>query len=114
MNSIKFKIKSYDEVSNSLIVSFASDTTVSQDPDAYTALAFNPLIMWPDITDIEELKQQLAIAGVHQAALQETKEQFDANPARIAALQALVGQTYEYNVADLDIPAVDETPLQTV
>lgn len=114
MNSIKFKIKSYDEVSNSLIVSFASDTTASQDPDTYAALAFNPLIMWPDVTDIEELKQRLAVAGIHQAEQQETKEQFDADPARIAALQALVGQTYEYNVADLPVLPVDETPLQTV
>jgi hypothetical protein len=101
MNSVKFKIKSYDEDTNSLVVSFASDTTASQDPEAYTAYAFQPLNMWPDLTDISEIKKQLAKAGMYHAQLQEAKEKFVADPVRIAAFKALVGQTHEFTVAEL-------------
>jgi hypothetical protein len=113
MNSIKFKIKGYDEATNSLLISFASDTTASPDPESYPAYAFQPLTMWPGATTVDELKKQIAIVGVHQAQIQEDKEKFNADPARQAALQALVGQTVEYAVADLTA-ASNTTPLQTV
>lgn len=101
MNSVKFKIKGYDEISKSLIVSFASDTTVSQDPEDYTALAFQPLNMWLDVTDIEELKKCLGRVGMHHAQLQVKKEQLVTDPTYIAAITDLVGQTYEYPISDL-------------
>lgn len=113
MNIVKFKIKSYDEASNSLVVSFASDTTVSQDPEVYTAYAFQPLTMWPDVTDIEELKKRLGQAGMHHAQTQEAKEKFVANAAQIAALKNLVGQTHEFTVAELT-SVNHKTPTQTV
>jgi hypothetical protein len=112
MNSVKFKIKSYDEATNSLVISFASDTTASQDPGAYTAYAFQPLTMWPDVTDIGQLKKNLAKAGMHHAQMQEAKEKFVADPARVAAFKALVGQTHEFTVAELT--ATSTTPLDTV
>jgi hypothetical protein len=113
MNSVKFKIKGYDETSNSLVISFASDTTASQYPEAYTAYAFQPLTMWPDVTSIEELKKKIAAAGIHHAGMQEAKEKFVADPARVAALKTLVGQTYEFTVAALT--ATDnQTPFDTV
>ena len=113
MNSVKFKIKSYDEASNSLVVSFASDTTTSQDPEAYTAYAFQPLTMWPDVTDIEEIKKRLATVGMHHAQMQEAKEKFRADPTQVAALTALVGQTHEFTVAELTA-ADSATPFDTV
>ena len=113
MNSVKFKIKGYDEASNSLLISFASDATKSQDPETYTAYAFQPLTMWPDVTDIVELKKCIAKAGLHHAQLQEAKEKFVADAARIAQLKALVGQTHEFTVAELT-PAPSTTPFQTV
>ena len=113
MNSVKFKIKSYDEANNSLVVSFASDTTASQDPEAYAAYAFQPLTMWPDVTDIEELKKRLGMAGMHHTQMQEAREKFVADPARVAALKDLVGQTHEFTVAELT--ATDnQTPFDTV
>jgi hypothetical protein len=113
MNSVKFKIKSYDEANNSLVVSFASDTTASQDPETYTAYAFQPLTMWPDITDIEELKKRLGMAGMHHAQMQEAREKFIADPAQVAALKDLVGQTHEFTVAELTVASY-KTPTQTV
>jgi hypothetical protein len=112
MNSVKFKIKSYEEDTNSLIISFASDTTASQDPEAYTAYAFQPLTMWPDITDMTELKKELAKAGMWHAQQQEAKEKFVVDSARVAALKSLVGQTHEFTVAELTTTFT--TPFDTV
>lgn len=112
MNRIKFKINGYDEASHSLLVSFASDTTASQDPGKYAAYAFQPLTMWPDVTDIEELKKRLAAAGMHHAQMQEAKEKFVADPKRVASLKQLVGQTHEFAIDDL--VARDTTPIDTV
>jgi hypothetical protein len=114
MNIVKFKIKGYDEASNSLLISFASDSTNSQDPETYTAYAFQPLTMWPDITDVAELKKRIAMAGMYHAQMQETKEKFVADPARVNSLKALVGQTHEFNVADLTVAPASTTPFQTV
>lgn len=113
MNSVKFKITGYDDVSNSIIVSFASDTTASQDPVAYAGVALQPLNMWPDVTDIDELKRQIARTGMYQAQRQEDEEKFKADPDRIEAIKALVGQTHEFTVAELT-SVNPETPLATV
>lgn len=112
MNTVKFKIKSYDEDTNSLIISFASDTTANQDPEAYTAYAFQPLTMWPEITDITQLKKELARAGMYHAQQQEAKEKFVVDPARIDQFKALVGQTHEFTVAELTTNFI--TPLDMV
>lgn len=113
MNSVKFKITGYDDISNSIIVSFASDTTASQDPAAYAGVALQPLNMWPDVTDITELKKQIARTGMYQAQRQEDEEKFKADPARIAALKELIGQTHEFTVEELT--TVDnQTPFATV
>lgn len=114
MNIVKFKVKSYDEISNSLIISFASDTTSSQDPENYTAYAFQPTTMWPDVTDIDELKKLIAKSGLHHAQIQESKEKFVINTDRVESIKSLVGKTYEYTVAELTEAAEENTPIQTV
>ena len=95
------KIHSYDEASHSLIVSFASDETSSPDPDAYTSYAYQPMSMWPDITDASEIKKRLAHSGIHMAEQQKLKEQYVADESRINALKALVGTVTEYSITEL-------------
>lgn len=115
MNSVNMKIVGYDEDSQSLLVSFASDVTRSQDPEQYPALAFQPLAMWPDITDMVEIKKRLAIVGMHQVERQKSKENFLADPNKVEALKALVGQSFTYQVADLTKKESEiTTPILTV
>lgn len=113
MNKVKFKITGYDDASDSIIVSFASDTTASQDPEAYTPVALQPLNMWPDITDVNELKKRIAMSGMYQAQRQEEQEKFKADPSRIEAIKALVGQTHEFTVEELTALA-PPAPIATV
>jgi hypothetical protein len=95
MDKVRMKITGYDETSHSLLVSFASDTTKSQNPADYPSYAFQPLTMWPDVSDVNELKK------------------FVADPQRVNALKAMVGQTQEFTVNELTI-VPNETPFQVV
>lgn len=113
MNKVRMRITGYDEISHSLLVSFASDTTKSQDPADYPTYAFQPLTMWPDVTDPNEVKKRIAIAGMHHAQMQEAKEKFIADPERVAAFKAMAGQVQEFTVNELTIVA-HETPFQVV
>lgn len=101
MNYVKLKITGYEEESNSLLVSFASDTTASADPDSYPSFAFQPLTMWPDVNDLEQIKFNLAVAGMWHAQQQADREAFIADEQRVNALKALVGQEIQYPVSEL-------------
>jgi hypothetical protein len=113
MDKVKMKISGYDEASHSLLVSFASDTTKSQDPADYPSYAFQPLTMWPDVTDPNEIKKRIAMAGIHHTQMQEAKENFVADAQRVTALKSMVGQTQEFTVNELTVVA-HETPFQVV
>jgi hypothetical protein len=116
MNTLYMKVHSFDEQSNSLIVSFASDTTSSQNPDDYTKYAYQPINMWPDVTDPVEIKKRIAVAGVYHAEQQEREEKFVADPAKVQAYKNMVGQGASYLIADLIPPAptIPDVPTQTV
>lgn len=104
MQTLKMKITGYDEQSNSLLVSFCSDETSSQSPDAYQSFAYQPYLMWPDIEDIDELKKRIAVAGMYEAQQQAKKEALSSDQQKIDAFKALVGQEFEYSVSDLLSP----------
>ncbi len=108
MNKLKLKIKGYDEITHSLLVSFASDENLKP-IDEYAALAYQPSTMFPDVNDPQEALKKIAVSGIHIANNQKIQENLVNNPATIQAYKDMVGQTFEYNVADI-IPA----PTQTV
>jgi hypothetical protein len=104
MNTLYIKIHAFEEQSNSLIVSFASDTTLSQNPDDYPKYAYQPMNMWPDITDPAEIKKRIATAGLYHAEQQEREEKFIADPTKVQAYKDMVGQGSSYLVTDLTPP----------
>lgn len=101
MNILKMKITGYDESSNSLLVAFASDETVSSNPSHYPSYAYQPMNMFPDVIDIETIKKNIAVAGVWQAQQQAKQESFANDKNKIAEYKNLVGQEIQYNVSDL-------------
>lgn len=98
------KIQGFDEQSNSLLVSFASDTTQSQNPDDYPAYAYQPANMWPDITDPQEIKKRIAISGIYHAEQQERHERFNANLVAQQEYKNMAGQANTYLLSDLIQP----------
>ena len=107
MNKIKFKIKEYDEDTNSILVSFSSDETATNNPDDYQAVAIQPVSEYPDETDIEVLKKKIAQQGIGMADLYKREEDAANNTTMINKWKALVGQTFEYNVSDV-VDSADE------
>lgn len=105
MELLHMKIHSYDEESKSLIVSFASDKTLHQDPNQYRALAYQPLNMWPGVDDIEEIKKRIAVAGLWIVEQQEREESFSADENKISQFKQLAGQSFTYLAQDLLPPA---------
>jgi len=101
MKTIKFKVKAYDEDSHSIVVSFSSDETTTNNPEDYEAYAMQPIEQYPDITDVELLKKRIAEQGIGLAEQAKLAEQAHANTEMQAKLKSLVGQTFEYNVVDL-------------
>lgn len=98
MQHIKMKVVAFDESTYSLLCSFASDETQSHDPADYPAYAYQPMNMWPDISDPETIKERIAVAGVSIAANQTREEQFVADPTKVAQYKAMVGSVVEYPV----------------
>lgn len=114
MNTLYMKIHAFEEQSNSLIVSFASDTTKSQNPDDYPSYAYQPLHMWPDVSDPVEIKKRIAVAGVYHAEQQEREEKFVADPAKVQSFKDMVGQADSYSSADLAPPPAENTATSNV
>lgn len=113
MNKIRMKITGYEPETHSLLVAFASDTTDSADPATYPSYAFQPGAQWPGAT-IEEIKQNMAASGVSLARNQAAKEALLANAAEQQALLALVGQEFEYDIADIVPDTNPDTNTQVV
>ena len=115
MNKIKIKINGFDESSQSLLVSFASDKTKNEDPSDYPSIAFQPYKMWPDLDmdNVEEVKKRIALAGIHHVQMQAMEEEFTSDARRSKILKSLVGDTQEYSVVELTTVKY-ETPFQTV
>ena len=102
------KIVGFDESSYSLLVSYASDETESQDPSNYPAYAYQPMNMWPDINDPEIIKEKMAVAGIYIAQNQAREEQFVADPVKVEQYKSMVGSVVEYPVAQLVPPPPPE------
>lgn len=101
MQYIRMKVVAFDESTYSLLCSFASDETQSHNPADYPAYAYQPMNMWPDISDPAVIKERIALAGVGIAANQAREEQFIADPTKIEQYKAMVGSVVEYPATQL-------------
>ena len=108
MNQVHVKIHSWEEDSKSLIISFASDTTSSSNPDSYEALAYQPHLFWPDVTDSAELMKKIGQLGIGVCEQIERDESVNDNADMLTVYSGLSGQTQTFNTADIADPAPTE------
>lgn len=107
MEKIKLKIREFDAISNSLIVSFGDETTSNEKLDASMALAYQPT-MFPDIIDNpQEILKRIAFSGISVIEQQKIKETFIADTNKINAFKSLIGQSFEFLVSELTSSIVD-------
>ena len=112
MKTLKMKVLSYEDETDSLIVSFASSDNLSQDPDNYQGYAYQPANMWPDVVSVEEIKERIAKSGLYVVEQQKRRELLQADPVKKLALRSLVGNTFEYTFDDLG--PVDPDPVTEI
>lgn len=98
MKKLFMKIKAYDEDSQSLLVSFASDKTKSQNPNDYPAYAYQPASMYPGINDVNQIKKMIAVNGKYLAEQQAIKEQLKDDPVRNEQFKSMVDSLTEYDI----------------
>lgn len=94
MNIIKLKIHEYNEEFKTLVVSFASDTTLSQNPDDYPKRAFQ-LSFFDLIDSIDDIKIKLANTGIDIIRQQVKEEQVKNDNSKDTQLKSLVGNTFD-------------------
>lgn len=87
MKKLFMKITGYEESSGSLLICFASDETQSQNPEDYPQYAYQPVTMYPDITDVSTIKKRLAIAGKYLVEQQKRKEVILSDPQNMQNLK---------------------------
>lgn len=105
MNTLKMKIHSYDQSSNSLIVSFVSDVS-TRDIDDCQKLAFQ---LHNDLGNTRDaVMKSIAQAGLSIANTQDKKDAMVENPTLIAPYTELVGHTLTYNVSDIDPTIIND------
>lgn len=97
MNKLKMKIVDWDQQSMSLIIKFSSDVNSFEVDDA-VALAYQPLNMFPGITDTDELLKRLAVSGIDLCEREVRRENALKNVSTLITFENLKGQEFEYDV----------------
>jgi hypothetical protein len=101
MPMIYIKIHEYKKDIDTLIVSFASDETASSNPTNYPAVAIQPSLQFPGITEIGELHLKLAEIGKNIAVQQKTKEDIQSGKLKTAIFESLVSdEIISIDIAD--------------
>lgn len=98
MSTIKMKIVGYDEASNAVLVSYASNETQSQDPADYPPVA----IQVNAADDIGKIKRDIAAMGIQIVRSQINQEQMASNESKVNEIKDLVGQEFSFAESDLD------------
>lgn len=101
MNKIYIKIHRWDPHSKSLIVSFASDQTKSQNPDDYPQLAIQPMNMWPGVDTIEQIMKNMSNLARIQCEMTVRQEVQNDNLELIGKLEVLAGKEYTFDEFDI-------------
>lgn len=98
-NKIYVKYHNYDKETDSLIVSFASDETQSQNPADYNPVVVQPTIQFPGITNENELAKKIAELGIDIAKHQKLVEDCHSGKANFKICESLVKKgTSELNL----------------
>lgn len=96
------KIHSFDEESESLIVSYASDETESRNPSDYRSIAIQPRLLWPNVNDATELKKNLAQLGVAEVLEQKKIEDAAKVPINVTLFKSLISdKSFSYNIEEI-------------
>lgn len=108
ITSIEMKIVAFEEETNSLIVSFKSNSS-TESFDNLRTYAYQPTVF--DVQTADDFIKEVAKTGVSIAETQDKEVAIKENSEMIAAIKQRVGTTQVFNVADLFVqPTEPEAP----
>ena len=107
MSQIYMKCKEYDPNTHSILIAFASDETKNQDPEFYGFLNYQPYFMFPDITNLEEMKERLIRIGISVVTEIIKKESLSENVNYTQDMENISNKTFTYNIEDNNIQLVE-------
>lgn len=109
MKKIKMKIVEWDDSTMNLVVKFSSDD-LSKPIDEQTPLCYQPLTMFPNISNVDEIIKRLAVSGIHICEIEKIKEDAANNQNLKNSFKELKDKEFEFDVdflSKLNQPSYD-------
>lgn len=107
MATIYTKIYEYNKETQTLVASFASTETKSQDPDTYQKLNFDIATLVEEGASQQDLKDALSQAGLGWCEAYCKKEMLDDNPEKQTEVENLVGTSWSKDLEKPEAPDID-------
>ena len=104
MAIIHTKIHEYNKETQSIVVSFASDTTKSQNPDDYEKFNYDISSLVEKGASEQDLKDALATSGLSWCENYCKKEMLDDRPEKQAEIEGLVQTSWTQEVVISEEP----------
>jgi len=98
MNKLYYKIYEYDTSNNNFLISFASDTTISSNPDDYSKSYITPNVRWPEANTADSLLQSIIETGKVVVEMQESIESIRHDSDLINLYQSFSGKSGEVDI----------------
>lgn len=105
MATIYTKVHEYNKETQTVVASFASNKTKSQNPDNHQKLNFDVHALVGEGASLQDLKDALALAGLGWCEAHCKKEMLDDKPEKQAEVETLVGSSWSQEANNEAIPA---------
>ena len=104
MATIYTKVHEYNTETQTVVASFASNMTKSQNPDDHEKLNYNVASLVEEGASLQDLKDALALAGLGWCEIHCKKEKLDDKPEKQTEVETLVGSSWSQEANSEPIP----------
>lgn len=104
MATIYTKVHEYNKETHTVVASFASNMTKSQNPNDHEKLNFDIANLVEEGASEQDLKDALALAGLSWCTTYCKKEMLDDKPEKQTEVENLVGTTWSQEASDQPPP----------
>ncbi len=109
MATIYTKVHEYNKDTQTVVASFASTATKSQNPDSHQKLNFDIANLVEEGASLQDLKDVLSQAGLNWCESYCKKEMLDDKPEKQAEVETLVGTIWSKDLENSETPDIDNS-----
>ena len=107
MATIYTKVHEYNKETQTVVASFASNMTKSQNPDSHQKLNFDIANLVEEGASQQDLKDALSQAGLNWCETYCKKEMLDDKPEKQTEVENLVGTSWSKDLEKPEAPDID-------